>query len=42
MRAVRLKKIEGFKLDTEINVNTNFPGLGKFRLANYLFVVLGR
>lgn len=43
MRAVRLKKIGGFKLDTEINVNTNFPGLGKFRrLANYLFVFLGR
>lgn len=40
---MRLKKIGGFKLDTEINVNTNFPGLGKFRrLANYLFVFLGR
>ena len=42
MRAVRLKKIGGLKLDTEIKVNTNFPGLGKFRrLANYLFIALG-
>ena len=38
---MRLKKIGGFKLDTEIKVNTNFPGSGKFRrLANYLFIVL--
>lgn len=39
---MRLKKIGAFKLDTEIKVNTNFPGLGKFRrLANYLFIVSG-
>ena len=38
---MRLKKIGGFKLDTEIKVNTNFPGSGNFRrLANYLFIVL--